>query len=127
MGVVYLERKSIMAKQTREERNEQQRVRQLSVRKTAKEQKKPSRDDIARMLLWQMITGIQKNKETDKAGKREMLDKLLKRTVNGLESQGFDGQQSVETFEALVDKYAKGGSPFRRKIHLTEGIDVHDL
>ena len=116
-----------MAKMTREERNEQQRVRQLSVRKTAKEQKKPSRDDIARMLLWQMITGIQKNKETDKAGKREMLDKLLKRTVNGLESQGFNGQQSVDAFEALVDKYAKGGSPFRRKIHLTEGIDVHDL
>lgn len=116
-----------MAKMTREERNEQQRVRQLSVRKTAKEQKKPSRDDIARMLLWQMITGIQKNKETDKAGKREMLDKMLKRTVNGLESQGFDAQQSEDAFEALVDKYAKGGSPFRRKIHLTEGIDVHDL
>ena len=116
-----------MANQTREERIERQRLRQLSVRKTAKEQKKPSRDDIARMLLWQMITGIQKNKETDKAGKREMLDKMLKRTVNGLESQGFDGQQSEYAFEALVDKYAKGGSPFRRKLHLTEGIDVHDL
>ena len=116
-----------MAKQTREERNERQRVRQLTVRKTAQKLKKPGRDDIARMLLWHMITGIQKNKETDKVGKREMLDKMLKRTVNGLESQGFDGQQSEEAFEALVDKYAKGGSPFRRKIHLTEGIDVHDL
>jgi hypothetical protein len=127
MGVVYLERNPIMAKQTREERNEQQRVRQLSVRKTAKEQKKPSRDDIARLLLWQMITGIQKNKETDKAGKEKMLIDLLNSIVNGLESQGFDAQQSEDAFEALVDKYAKGGSPFRRKIHLTEGIDVHDL
>jgi hypothetical protein len=116
-----------MAKQTREERNEQQRVRQLSVRKTAKEQKKPSRDDIARLLLWQMITGIQKNKETDKAGKEKMLIDLLNSIVNGLESQGFDAQQSEDAFEALVDKYAKGGSPFRRKIHLTEGVDVHDL
>lgn len=127
MGVVYLERNYIMAKQTREERNERQRLRQLSVRRTAKEQKKPSRDDIARMLLWQMITGIQKNKEKDKAGKREMLDKMLKRTVNGLESQGFDAQQSEDAFEALVDKYANSSSPFRRKLHLTEGIDVNDL
>lgn len=116
-----------MARQTREERNEQQRVRQLSVRKTAKELKRPDRDDIARMLLWQMITGIQKNKKTDEAGKREMLDKLLNSIVDGLESQGFDGQQSEYVFEALVDKYAKGTPPFRRKLHLTEGIDVNDL
>jgi hypothetical protein len=101
MGGTLLERNYIMAKQTREERNERQRIRQLSVRKTAQKLKKPSRDDIARMLLWQMITGI--------------------------ESQGFDGQQSEDAFEALVDKYAKGGSPFRRKLHLTEGIDVNDL
>jgi hypothetical protein len=127
MGITLLKRNYIMARQTREERNEQQRVRQLSVRKTAKEQKKPSRDDIARLLLWQMITGIQKNKETDKAGKEKMLIDLLNSIVNGLESQGFDAQQSEDAFEALVDKYAKGGSPFRRKIHLTEGIDVHDL
>ena len=116
-----------MAKQTREERNEQQRVRQLTVRKTAQKLKKPGRDDIARMLLWHMITGIQKNKEKDKAGKEKMLIDLLNSIVNGLESQGFDGQQSVDVFEALVDKYAKDGSPFRRKIHLTEGVDVHDL
>jgi hypothetical protein len=61
-----------MVKMTREERNEQQRLRQLSVRKTAKELKKPSRDDIARLLLWQMITGIQKNNKKDKAGKEKM-------------------------------------------------------
>lgn len=116
-----------MAKQTIEERNEQQRLRQLLVRKATKELKKPDRDDIARMLLWQMITGIQKNSKKDKAGKREMLDKLLKRTVDGLERQGFDGQQSEYAFEALVEKYAKGGPPFRRKLHLTEDIDVNDL
>jgi hypothetical protein len=56
-----------------------------------------------------------------------MLIDLLNSIVNGLESQGFDGQQSEDAFEALVDKYAKGGSPFRRKLHLTEGIDVNDL
>jgi hypothetical protein len=116
-----------MAKQTREERNERQRIRQLSVRKTAQKLKKPSRDDIARMLLWQMITGIQKNKKKDKVGREEMLIDLLNSIVNGLESQGFDGQQSEDAFEALVEKYAKGISPFRRKLHLTQGIDVNDL
>jgi hypothetical protein len=105
-----------MARQTREERNEQQRVRQLSVRKTAKELKKPSRDDIARMLLWQMITGIQKNKQKDKAGKEKMLIDLLNSIVNGLESQGFDAQQSEDAFEALVDKYANSSSPFRETV-----------
>jgi hypothetical protein len=127
MGGTLLERNYIMARMTREERNERQRIRQLSVRKTAQKLKKPSRDDIARMLLWQMITGIQKNKKKDKVGREEMLIDLLNSIVNGLESQGFDGQQSEDAFEALVDKYAKGGSPFRRKLHLTEGIDVNDL
>ena len=116
-----------MARMTREERNERQRIRQLSVRKTAQKLKKPSRDDIARMLLWQMITGIQKNKKKDKVGKEKMRIDLLNSIVNALESQGFDGQQSEDAFEALVEKYAKGGTPFRRKLHLTEGIDVNDL
>jgi hypothetical protein len=71
MGGTLLERNYIMAKQTREERNERQRIRQLSVRKTAQKLKKPSRDDIARMLLWQMITGIQKNKKRIKLAERK--------------------------------------------------------
>lgn len=116
-----------MTRQTREERNERQRLRQLLVRKNASKLKKPSRDDIARMLLWQMITGIQRNGDTDKAGKREMLDKLLNSIVDGLEHQGFDAQQSEYVFEALVEKYAKGVPPFRRKLHLTEGMDVNNL
>jgi hypothetical protein len=71
MGGTLLERNYIMARMTREERNERQRIRQLSVRKTAQKLKKPSRDDIARMLLWQMITGIQKNKKRIKLAERK--------------------------------------------------------
>lgn len=108
-----------MARKSSRQRSEEQRVRQLELRKAAREARRPSRDDIARMLLWQMISGIQKKS----SGKRDMLDKLRDQIVDGLESQGFDVRESEEVFEGLVKRYANGIRPFRRKLHLNPGTD----
>lgn len=112
-----------MARKTTKERNEDQRLRELKARKVANELRKPSRDDLARMLLWQMITGIQKNQN---AAKRPMLDELCNKVVSGLIEQGFDERQSEGVFDALVIKYAKGLNPFRPKKHLKSDVDVYE-
>ncbi len=104
----------MMARKPQKQRNAEQVVRQKRVRDSARKKRGPSRDDIARMFLWQMIAGVQ-NKRTDG---RVVLDKLRNEIVEGLEQQGFDVRQSEDVFEALVDKYADGLFPFRPKWHL---------
>ncbi|WP_412051096.1 hypothetical protein ACK6D9_06720 [Hoeflea sp. Naph1] len=69
-----------MARKTQRQRSEEQRVRQAEIRKAARNARRPDRDDIARKLLWQMISGIQKKS----ADKRDMLDKLRNQIVDGL-------------------------------------------
>ncbi len=108
-----------MVRKTRKQRTEEQRVRQSGLRKAAQKARRPDRDDIGRMLLWQTISGIQKKS----AGKRDMLDKLRNQIVDGLEAQGFDGRESEEAFEGLAKRYASGIVPFRRKLHLNPGVD----
>jgi len=108
-----------MARKTQRQRSEEQRVRQAEIRKAALKARRPDRDDIARILLWQMISSIQKKS----ADKRDMLDKLRNQIVDGLESQGFDVRESEEVFEGLVERYANGIFPFRRKLHLDPGAD----
>ena len=99
-----------MARKPKKQRNAEQVVRQQRVRDAARTKRRPSRDDIARMFLWQMIAGVQ-NKRTDG---RVVLDKLRNEIVEGLERQGFDVRQSEDVFEALVDKYSDGCSPSGR-------------
>ncbi|MDP3527517.1 MAG: hypothetical protein Q8S27_23320 [Hoeflea sp.] len=112
-----------MARKTRKQRTEEQRVRQAELRKAARIARRPDRDDIARMLLWQMISGIQ----AKSTGKREMLDKLRNRIVDGLTTQGFDARESEEVFEDLAQRYANGVVPFRRKLHLKNEVSVSEL
>jgi len=112
----------MMPKETRKQRTEEQRVRQSEVRKAAVKARRPDRDDIARILLWQMISGIQK-KTANTHDMRDMLDKLRNQIVGGLEDQGFDVRESEEVFEGLAKKYANGISPFRRKLHLNPGVN----
>ncbi len=103
-----------MTKKPKREINAEQRARQKKVRDEARDRKRPSRDDLARMLLWK------KNMSTEKyhLGRRQALDRLRDKIVDGLELQGFDVKESEEVFEELAARYADGLFPFRPKRHL---------
>lgn len=103
-----------MARKSRKLRNAEQAERQQKVRDEAKELRRPSRDDIARMLLWQMIMSA----DNHKLGRRVALDRLRDSVVGGLERQGFDVRQSEDVFEELAHRYNDGLFPFRPKRHL---------
>jgi hypothetical protein len=102
-----------MARKPLKQRNAEQRVRQQSVRDTARARRRPSRDDVARMLLWQMIVGIR-----NRGDARQVMDRLRDEVVEGLERQGFSVRESEDVFENLVGRYADGLFPFRPKRHL---------
>lgn len=110
-----------MVKKSIHQRNEEQRLRQQNIRQCAKELRRPNRDDLARMLLWQMINGLQHNKKT--ANRQQELDKLCNMIVGGLVRQGFDEGQCEDVFDAIAKKYASSLPPFRIKRHLQN--DTH--
>jgi CII-binding regulator of phage lambda lysogenization HflD len=103
-----------MTKKSKREINAEQRARQKRVRDEARDRKRPSRDDLARMLLWKMIMSTEKYH----LGRRQALDRLRDKIVDGLELQGFDVKESEEVFEELAARYADGLFPFRPKRHL---------
>ncbi|CAD7047513.1 hypothetical protein RHAB21_03791 [Pseudorhizobium halotolerans] len=103
-----------MSRKSRKQRNVEQLVRQQRVRDQAREKRRPSRDDVARMLLWLTIHGVQ----TRRRDVRAVLDRLRDEVVEGLERQRFSVRESEEVFEDLVAKYASGLFPFRPKRHL---------
>lgn len=104
-----------MARKPKTQRNAEQQARQQKVRDNAREKRRPSRDDIARMLLWQLIVTVR----TRRNG-RAVLDRLRNEVVEGLERQGFDVRESETVFEDLIEKYADGLFPFRPKRHLQQ-------
>jgi hypothetical protein len=91
------------------------------VRKAAKELRRPGRDDLARMLLWQMINRLQHNKKV--TNRQQELDNLCNLIVSGLVKQGFDERQSEEVFDTLAKRYACSMPPFRIKRHFQN--DTH--
>ncbi|WP_290775708.1 hypothetical protein [Hoeflea sp.] len=103
-----------MSKKSRREINAEQRARQQRVRDEARDRCRPSRDDLARMLLWKMIMSTEKHPR----GRREALDRLRDEIVDGLDIQGFDVRESEDVFEDLAARYADGLFPFRPKRHL---------
>jgi len=102
-----------MPRKSKKQRSAEQVARQQRVRDAARARRRPSRDDLARLLLWQMITAAQGRKDA-----RVALDKLSEAIVGQLERQGFDVRESENVFEDLADRYADGLSPFRPKRHL---------
>lgn len=102
-----------MPKKTKRQRNAEQVVRQQRVRDEAKMRRRPSRDDMARLLLWQMIIAAQEQKDAHRA-----LGKVRDSLVDDLERQGFDVRESEDVFHELADRYADGLFPFRPKRHL---------
>ena len=102
-----------MPRKSKRQRNAEQNVRQQGVRDDTKERRRPTRDDFARMLLWQMITTAK-----DRPDARRALDKLRNAIVEQLERQGFDVFESEDVFEELAHRYSDGLFPFRPKRHL---------
>jgi len=94
----------------------EQRERQQVYRKRIKSERRPSRDDIARVLLHVVIT------RSAARDKLEELEKFGDLIVDRLVEQGFDKRVSYDAFDQLVDKYVKQGWEFRRKTHIG-----HDL
>jgi hypothetical protein len=105
-----------MSRKPKKQRNAEQQARQQRVRDEARSRRRPSRDDLARVLLWQMIRAAQ-----GRADARIALDKLCESIVDGLERQGFDVRESENFFEDLADRYSDGLFPFRPKGHLKPG------
>lgn len=104
-----------MAGRRESERLRRQRERQSEYRKKMKAERRPSRDDIVRVLLHAAITQAWRWKYE----KRErMLAWVVNTILEGLIAQGFDPRASAEVMEDLIDKYTKGRWEFRRKVHL---------
>lgn len=89
-----------------------QRERQQNIRQNDKAKGKPSRDDIARVLLHTVIMICHETNALDE------LDEYSDIIVEQLSAQGFDKNASYSAFEDLVKKYTKSDWQFRRKIHL---------
>jgi len=106
-----------MARKSIRQRNAEQRVRQQKVRDDARAQRRPTRDDIARTLLWQMIVTAKKKRKRD-----EILVRLCEEIVAELVLLGFDARESEAVFEALAEKYEPEVRPFRIKRHLEETV-----
>lgn len=113
-----------MAKKSTHQRNEEQRLRQSQMRKVAKKLRRPCRDDLARMLLWQMINGLQQSKKA--TNRQQELDNLCNMIVGGLVRQGFDEGQCEDVFDDLAKKYASSLPPFRIKRHLQNDTQICD-
>ena len=94
-----------MVRKSKKQRNAEQRVRQQKNRDTARECKRPTRDDIARTLLWQMVVTAE--------GRPNRAAFLAK-----LRDEGFNRKECKAVFEAIASKYSADQLPFRIKRHL---------
>lgn len=102
-----------MPRKSKKQRNAEQVVRQQLVRENTKARCRPSRDDLARVLLWQMITAAQAQEDPYRA-----LGKVRDSLTNDLERQGFAVRECEEVFHEIADRYSDGLYPFRPKRHL---------
>lgn len=104
--------------QQEKERLRKQRERQQQYRANLLQQRRPGRDDIARMAFSFTIKRLAKNDRADQ------MYWFVDRIVELLVAQGFDKKASDEVMEDLVEKYANGSWDFRRKAHLLRSSDT---
>lgn len=100
-------------KKSKKQRLEEQAVRQKRVRDQQKQMRRPTRDDIARVLLWEVISTAHASQTRD-----QLLAKVCNAVLRHLAEQGFDKQAAETVFFELADKYRTGFPPFRIKRHL---------
>lgn len=101
------------SKKSKRQRLEEQALRQKRVRYQQKQMRRPTRDDIARVLLWEVISTAQGSQNCD-----ELLAKVCNAVLRHLAEQGFNERLAETVFWKLADKYRTGVPPFRIKRHL---------
>jgi|SynMetStandDraft_3_1070028.scaffolds.fasta_scaffold06058_3 hypothetical protein len=101
-----------MPAKSEEIRNTKQRERQQKLRDADRKAKRPGRDDVARTALFMTISAMVAK------GNHDALEAFRSVVIEMLVRQGFDERASRTVFEELVEKYADGDWPFRRKPHL---------
>ncbi|GGA82108.1 hypothetical protein GCM10011385_40410 [Nitratireductor aestuarii] len=97
-------------------KNEQEKLRtqrdyQKEYRDRMRAERRPGRDDVARVCLHLMIMNA------DKKGGQDV-GRLIEVIAEPLTEQGFDQNASLDVIENLIEKYTKGKWDFRRKMHL---------
>lgn len=103
-----------MARKSIAARNRDQTERQQKLRDEARKARRPDRDDLARMVLWQLIhQGLRRGKKG-----QQMLDMVYDQACCGLLRQGFAEREVELLWDNLVDRYRSGDWPFRQKRHL---------
>lgn len=103
------------------ERLRKQRERQKIYRAQLKAERKPTRDDIARVVLHFMIVRAANDKD------RGFLDQFIDLILADLKTQGFDEATSLDVLDDLIIKYTKMNWDFRRKIHLLIDADISKI
>lgn len=95
------------------ERHRKQRERQRLLRERDKAERRPGRDDVARVLLHWFIT------ETERKGFTRERDRTFELVTSRLVSQGFAQIRTEEVIDALIERYVSEGWDFQRKPHLS--------
>jgi len=88
-----------------------QREYQKGYRNRMRAERRPGRDDVARVCLHLMIVNADKKGDQD-------IKRLIEVIAEPLTEQGFDQNASLDVIENLIEKYTKGKWDFRRKMHL---------
>lgn len=111
-----------MPAKSEEIRNNKQRERQQKLRDADRKAKRPGRDDVARTALFMSISSMVAK------GRHDALEAFRSVVIEMLVRQGFDERASRTDVDELVEKYADGDWPFRRKPHLLypDGADEAD-
>lgn len=85
-------------------RRDKQRQRQQEYRERLKKDRRPTRDDIARIALHWLI--VETAKLAVKEKKPARMNKVEDVLLDGLAAQGFNPTASDEVLGALIDKYS---------------------
>jgi hypothetical protein len=97
--------------------NKRRRIHQADYQRAYRQQQKasqrPSRDDVARLALYLMIS------EGLKDGQERKLADWCETVTTGLVEQGFDRDATRHRLDELIERYADGWD-FQLKRHLTQ-------
>ena len=100
---------------------DRQRGRQQAYRERLKRERRPGRDDVARIALHWLI--VETARMAEKQNNPARMNKVEEVLLEGLVAQGFDARASDQVLGELIDKYVDGWN-FRRKLHLQEAPAV---
>lgn len=102
-----------MTRKPLRQRLDEQAERQKEQRDKNRDACKPSRDDVARMALWWLISNTWQDPRA-----RRRFDAVRDELTDLLVAQGFDGEASGDEIERLYAAYRTDRPPFRIKRHL---------